>query len=401
MRAWLQSRIGQVPSLIALHFFVGFVFWYGIEKIFLANQLHVGPTGIAVIVTLYTVVTLFLDVPASVVADRWGRRRMLMVAIVCFILANIVLGSAQSFIAYLGGTALWAFFSVCYGGIYEAMLFDSLKEEKREKQYQKVIAWSSLFFMVGIAVSSLVSGFLADHLGFRNVYFLSIIPLIFGLIVLYSVHEPRIHHDDEGAEEIIKRGYFRHLAHAFQAVWQTPKLRLVMFGMVIMFFIQTPLYEFNQYIYIALFKVPVLVGIFGGLAGFVLAFGHYIAIKRSFHPRTLLLITGLSITMVAVLANNYALFFLIFVLAGSSMIENAFATELQHATTSRTRASVTSAVYFAGNVLIVPFIFLFGVIAEQQSIWHAYFLDGVVVLALVGVYIFSQTRMSTKEVRHG
>jgi MFS family permease len=400
MRGWLQSYATQVRSLIALHFFVGFVFWYGIEKIFLTNQLNIGPTGIAAIVTLYTIVTLFLDVPASVIADRWGRRNMLVVAIICFILANIVLGSAHSFIEYLAGTALWAFFSVCYGGIYEAMLFDSLKEEKREKQYQKVIAWSSLFFMVGIAISSLVSGFLADKLGFRNVYFLSIIPLIFGLVVLYRIHEPRIHHDDELAEQIIKTGYFVQLVQAFRVVWQTPRLKLVMFGMVIMFFIQTPLYEFNQYIYITLFKVPVIVGIFGGIAGFLLAFGHYVAIKRSFHPRTLLLVTGLSITMVALLANNYALFFLAFVLVGSSMIENALATELQHATTSRTRASVTSAVYFAGNVLIVPFIFLFGVVAEHQSIWQAYLIDGIVVLALVSVYIVSQHRTSVREVVH-
>ena len=400
MRGWLQAHATQVRSLIALHFFVGFVFWYGIEKIFLTNQLNIGPTGIAAIVTLYTIVTLFLDVPASVIADRWGRRNMLVVAIICFILANLVLGSAQSFIAYLGGTALWAFFSVCYGGIYEEMLFDSLKEEKREKQYQKVIAWSSLFFMVGIAISSLVSGFLADKLGFRNVYFLSIIPLIFGLVVLHRIHEPRVHRDDELAEQIIKTGYFVQLAQAFRVVWQTPRLKLVMFGMVIMFFIQTPLYEFNQYIYITLFKVPVIVGIFGGIAGFLLALGHYIAIKRSFHPRTLLLITGLSITMVAILANNYALFFLAFVLVGSSMIENALATELQYVTTSRTRASVTSAVYFAGNVLIVPFIFLFGFVAEHQSIWQAYLIDGIVVVALVCIYIISQRRTSIREVRY-
>jgi cytochrome bd-type quinol oxidase subunit 2 len=96
--------------------------------------------------------------------------------------------------------------------------------------------------------------------------------------------------------------------------------------------------------------------------------------------------------MVALLSNNFSLLFLSFVLAGSAMLENALQTDLQHATTSRTRASVTSAVYFAGNVLIIPFIYIFGAIAEHQSIWNAYLINGVVVLALVAIYIVLQRR---------
>lgn len=386
-----QSRVGQIPSLIALHFFVGFVFWYGIEKIFLANQLQIGPTGIAAIVTLYTVMTLFLDVPASVIADRWGRRRMLIVSVICFIIANIVLGGAQSFVMYLIGSAFWALFTVSFGGTFEAIMYDSLKEEKREKAFQKVDAWSRFFFMIGISISSLTSGFLADQFGLRSAYFLSAVPLVLALLaLLFITKEPRVHHDDEDAEATMKMGYFAHLLHAFRTVWRSKSLRLVTFAMIIMFFIQTPLYEFNQYIYIVLFQSPVLVGIFGGLAGFMLAVGFFIAIKRAFNPRVLFILTGISITMVALLSNNFSLIFLAFVLAGSAMLENALQTDLQHATTSRTRASVTSAVYFAGNVLIIPFVFIFSAIAEHQSIWNAYLLNGLIVLALVVIYIVLQ-----------
>jgi hypothetical protein len=199
----------------------------------------------------------------------------------------------------------------------------------------------------------------------------------------------------------MKMGYISHLIHAFRIVWRSKSLRLVAFAMIIMFFIQTPLYEFNQYIYIVLFQSPVLVGIFSGLGGFMLAVGFFIAIKRAFNPRVLLILTGISISLVAVLANNFSLIFLSFVLVATAMLENTLQTELQHATTSRTRASVTSAVYFAGNVLIIPFVYIFGIVAEYQSIWNAYLIDGVVVLALIGTYIFLQTRSNKKEVVHG
>lgn len=380
----------QIPGLIALNFFVGFVFWYGIEKIFLSSELNIGATGIAAIVTLYTVLTLVLDVPASVIADRWGRKRMLIVAVVCFIIANIVLGASSTFLIYLLGTVFWAFFAVSYNGTYEAILFDSLKEQQREKKFQKIDAWSRLFFMVGIAISSMASGFLVDEFGLRSAYFLAVIPFIFALGTLLFIREPRVHHDDDVAEDVLKRGYIAHLLHAFKTVLKSPQLGLVAFGMIILAFIQTPMYEFNQYVYIELFSIPTLVGIFGGLSGVMLAVGFLIAIKRTFNPRILLLLVGLAIVIFALLANNVSLFFISFIMVSIAIIENGLQTQLQHATSSRTRASVTSAVLFAGNVLIVPFVIFFSLVAENNSIWLAYLIEGGVVLALsIGYCIFT------------
>lgn len=383
----------QIPGLIALNFFVGFVFWYGIEKIFLSSELNIGATGIAAIVALYIALTLILDVPASVIADRWGRKRMLVVAIICFILANIVLGASSTFVMYLLGTVFWALFAVSYNGTYEAILFDSLKEQQREKAFQKVDAWARLFFMVGIAISSMASGFLVDQLGLRSAYFLSIIPFVFALGTLLLVREPRVHHDDDVAEDVLKRGYITHLLHAFKSVRRSPQLLLVAFGMIILTFIQTPMYEFNQYVYIELFSVPTLVGIFGGLSGLMLAVGFLIAIKRTFNPRILLLLVGLAIIIFALLANNASLLFISFTMVSIAIIENGLQTQLQHATNSRTRASVTSAVLFAGNVLIVPFVVFFSFVAQNNSIWLAYLIEGGVVLALsLGYFIFTAKR---------
>jgi MFS family permease len=392
-KRWITSRFTQVPALIAVHFLVGFIFWYGVEKLFLSNILHIGPTGVAAIVILYMVMTLVLDVPASVLADRWGRKRMLLLAVLLFIASNVVLGSSPNFAVYLVGTALWALFTVSFYGTFEAILFDSLKAQKREAAFQKVDALSRFFFMIGIGIASIASGYLVDHFGFRGVYFLTIIPLLGALIALSFVKEPDVHSDGE-AEDVQKRGYVAHLLHAFKLVWREPKLRLVMFGVIILFFIQTPLYEFSQYIYIALFKSPVLVGLFGGLiGGFVLAGGFLLALKIRVNPTILLFVAGLSIFILAILSSNFSLIFLSAALAGGAMLENALQTELQHATTSRTRAAVTSASYFPGNVLIVPFVYIFGAVAQGHSIWLAYSIDGVVILVLtIGYVIISKEK---------
>jgi MFS family permease len=250
--------------------------------------------------------------------------------------------------------------------------------------------------MIGIVISSMVSGLIADRLGIRSVYFLSVIPFIIALVLLLvKVHEPKIIHTDEEIEDIIRRGYFAHLFNAFTSVWKIPTLRLVMFGTIILFFIQTPLYEFIQYVDIELFKTPLLVGLLGGIGSLFTTLGFYIAIKRKhlFNLRPILLLAGMAVTIIALLANVGSLLPLAFLFIAVSIIENALQTELQHATSSRTRASVTSAVYFAGNVLIVPFIFLFGYVAQHDSIWQAFLIDGGVVLMLSFGY-FLLTRSS-------
>lgn len=386
------SRFTQVPALIAVHFLIGFIFWYGVEKIFLSDILSIGPTGISVIVTLYMAMTLILDVPASVVSDRWGRKRMIVLSVLLFVAANIVLGASQNFAVYLVGTALWALFTVSFYGTFEALLFDSLKAEGREASFQKVDAWSRFFFMIGIGIASIMSGFLADQFGLRSVYFFTLIPLLIALVALVFVKEPKVSHDDE-VEDVTKRGYFGHLLHAFKIVWKNPKLRLVMFGTIVLFFAQTPMYEFNQYIYIELFKSPVLVGIAGGaIGGFVLAIGFLIAIKKTFSPTILLVLISGAVTCLALFANNFSLVFVAIALASIAMLENALQTHLQHATTSRTRASVTSAVYFAGNVLIIPFIVIFGLIAQNQSIWIAYVVAGGVLILMTTAYVILSKR---------
>lgn len=396
-KRWLPSKFTQVPALIAVHFLIGFIFWYGIEKIFLSDVLHVGPTGVSAIVILYMVMTLVLDVPASVIADRWGRKKMIVLAVVLFLAANIVLALSQNFTMYLAGTALWALFTVSFYGTFEALLFDSLKAEGREDSFQKVDAWSRFFFMIGIGIASIASGFLADQFGLRNVYFFTLIPLALAIVTLLFVKEPKVSHDDE-TEDVTKRGYLGHLVHAFKLVWKMPKLRLIMFGAIILFFIQTPMYEFNQYIYIELFKSPVLVGIFGGvIGGFVLALGFFIAVRKSFRSDILMVTIGLAIIGIALLSNHFSLIFVSIALGSVAMLENALQTQLQHSTTSRTRASVTSAVYFAGNVLIIPFIALFGAIAQNQTIWLAYLVDGVVVVLMAAAYIFMSKRVSVSK----
>lgn len=387
------TRLAEIPKqiwlLILFRFSVGFTFWYGIEKLFLRDELQVGPQGIAYIAAVYMVTTLLLDVPAGVLADRWGRKRTLVLSVVLFIIANILLGASTSLVWYLAATFFWALYNVTIDGTFQALLFDSLKERGSEQRFQKIDALAGVAFMLGVTISSLASGVLAEQVGLREVYYVSILPLFVALGCLFFVREPKVTHDEHDA---IIKGYWRHLSGAFGEVIRSPRLRLSVVGMVGLYFILTPLYEFQQYVFIALFDSVVIVGALNGLSGFFLAVGFTIALYKKV-PILLLLVAGVTcMGTILVSQNTIALGALAALAIVATLLQNSVSTELQHATRSRTRAAVTSAVNLIGNTMMLPYVFLFGAMAELWSIWLAYGVTaGVLVIIATSYFILMRT----------
>lgn len=380
-----KIRDNQIRLLTVINFCVGFVLWYGIEKVFLRDELGVGPVGVAQIVIAYMATTLLLDVPAGVIADRWGRKKMLATAIALLGLAGVIAGLSQNFLHYLVATVVWGLFAVAYYGTYEALLFDSLKAQGREKSYQKVDAAARMWFMVGIAISSLISGYVAEQIGLRLTYMTILIPVAVGLYCAVKLYEAKhVEEGDDAADQA--KTHYQHFISAFADIARSRSLLLIAFGILLMYLIQTPMYEFTQYVYLELTSSTTLVGVLNGASGIALAIGFLIALRRSFSQYLILPLLLVAAVSIGVF-QNYVSVVAIFVLYTlMSLFENQVYTELQHSTKSSNRAAVTSAANFVANTAIIPVVIVFGAIAER-SIWTAYLSLSVLSCLLIGLYI--------------
>src|SRR5665213_4130761 len=82
--------------LYGIYFFIGMIFWYGIEKIFLTRVLHFGPSIIAYIVIVYGVIQITLNVPTGLLADRWSRKGMVVVSLLILLVSTTILGTSST-----------------------------------------------------------------------------------------------------------------------------------------------------------------------------------------------------------------------------------------------------------------------------------------------------------------
>lgn len=381
------SEISQAKKLIAIQFLVGSVFWYGIEKTFVKDELGFGAIGISMVVATYLIVTLVLEVPSGILADKWGRKNVLISSLVLFIAANIVLGASQDMGMYLIGTVLWGLFSVTISGTMESMTYDTLLAEGKAAMFQKVDAFQSIAFMVGIFISSSLSGFIGPEFGLRSTYFGSIVPLLIALLIIITLHEPKLH-TEANSKKIVA-----HAKEAFSLILRDRLLTRVAVLLGVVFLMQNLLYEYSQYYYLELFDDNVTIAaILSGASGLFLALGYAVAAKIN-RFQLMLLCAGVAMAVSGLWVSGWAvvIFFLVYPFA--AIIENRSQTALQHGLKSDVRATSTSVVNFLSSCVIIPLSFGFAWIIEQAGAQFAYLIAGVFFMC-VGV-LFALIRLST------
>ncbi len=108
---------------------------------FLARGVTLGETFTLSLV--YSLASLVAEVPTGYLADRFGRKRTMLLGVVLLVAANIISFFAHGFFQFSFFFALLAFSGSCFSGTEEALLYDSLKETKQE---HKMTAFNGRMF---------------------------------------------------------------------------------------------------------------------------------------------------------------------------------------------------------------------------------------------------------------
>ncbi len=118
-------------------------------------------TQIFTIQAAFHLAVLLLEVPSGYLADVVGRKRTLVFGAMFFPLGLALYAAGRGFAAFICAEAVLAVSVSMRSGCDSAMLFDSLRQLKREGEYKRFEGRCALFARSGTAVSSLAGGLLA------------------------------------------------------------------------------------------------------------------------------------------------------------------------------------------------------------------------------------------------
>jgi MFS family permease len=219
-----------------------------IQLFYLANDLTI--VKIAFLGVIWNLIRIILEVPSGILADKWGRKNVLLISSIFAIVQVVILMWANAywhfFIASIVSAVAYSFLS----GTDIAFFYDTLKQLKREKEFEKLWARQHIYQQVPLIIAFASSGFLYKFsrlLPFQ----LSLIFLIASLVVILTFKEPKFH------KPMTHVNVFTHFAKSARHIFENNPLK-TMLVFTIIFSIGSDLsYGYGQ-IYLKQLALPVV-----------------------------------------------------------------------------------------------------------------------------------------------
>lgn len=383
-----QMRIkSRLRPLYVAAFFQGLVFWYAIQ-ILLARNIGVSVAGIGSIVAAMAVTTIVFEFPFGVLADRWSRRKVLLLSSLVIAISSVIGAVATRPWHYLLSQMVWGLFYAMYTGGYDAMVYDVLLEEGATDEYEYWFGRVGRYDSLALVISSLVGGLVAGIFGVRFAYALTLpaIALCFG--AMYAFKEPTVHKRGETTQLLT------HISETLHEVTKTKLLWFYLIAALAMGAACRVFFEFDQ-IWLTELGLPVV--LFGLVnAGILASIGlRSVIVDRIKVERHMLLIVCLSValifaglltipnaTLAAVSLCCIALALMTAMLVMNSIQQKHFRSKL--------RSGANSLISTLTHVAFLPVSLAFGFIAGAWRVGIAVWLPFALIVVSLTFVIFSR-----------
>ncbi len=367
------------PLYVAV-FFLSFVLWYAIEKLFL-RSIGFDDALIGMVFAVFSAVILFVEIPCGVLADRWSRRGVLVLASLTLLIATLIGGLSYGPPMYFASAVMWAIFFALYSGTCDSIIYDTMIEEKvPTKQFDYYLGRVRVMISIASVAGSLAGGLVAQLIGLRWAYLLTIPLVLPSFIALWKLREPRLHKSLEATS------LGSHLRATLRAVLQRGRLLRIIATLSLISALLYTVTEFNQLWSIALLAPIVLYGPINALHLATGGIGGWVAGRvRLNRLPVMLAVLGilLASSLCLVFSRNLALTVAAIAVFCSCLyaITIVFNRYLHELIPSNVRAGASSMTSTIGRIIIIPLSLGIGYLSTHTDIFHASWL--VVGLAML------------------
>jgi hypothetical protein len=225
MFAFLKSLQGA-PSTISHHnervyyateFLAALLFHIPVWVAFELQYINLGQ--LAMIEAIIQGSQLVAELPTGAVADLLGKRPSILIGRAIGVLGLLLYAQGKTFPDFCFYAVITGIGESFVSGAKEALMYDSLKQDKREAQYSKIAAKGSLFIQIGLASATLVGGVLSVW-GYQIAIYASAVAGVIATWIGISFHEPYI-----DTEKFTLRRYVGHFKVGFSELFKSAYVR--------------------------------------------------------------------------------------------------------------------------------------------------------------------------------
>ena len=359
----------------------GMVLWYAIEKV---NMTRIGfsPGTIVTEVVIIYSVSLALEVPSGILADRWSRKGVLAIAVGALALTTLLFGMAHSVNQYLLASVAFGVYFACFSGLTDSIIYDSLLEaEGTAKRFEQLYGRLKTLLSIPLVAGSLLGAVVASRFGLQAAYLWSLPPIILSIGTALLLHEPTLHRQSAETKLLL------HIRQTFAYVFKRRSIVWLVIAMVAASVLYTTFMQIDQLWPVALHLPLVWYGPLNALLLTGIGVSGYVGAKiaGSRHAQIATALAGVActwlLTVHQIVVVAVAEFGIICTFGGLFVVANR---RLHDSLPSRLRSGASSAVSSAATLCFIPILFGFGWLAKSTSVFAAsYALLPIAVLVLI------------------
>lgn len=357
-------------------FFYDLIFAYPVYNL-LFSRSGLSDTEISILLAWWAFVAVVFEIPSGVIADKWSKKWLIVVAPVLKGLCYLIWGGLDgTFLIFAIGFLIWGLGSTLITGTYQSFVYDSLAAKGEEDLFPKVLSRIYFSKKIGIGLGLLLGGLVAS-ISLDLAFFLSLLPLLISFLLALSFKEFK------DVSEVEDEKSLSYLFKSFKDIRASKALQYLFLTVVVLGLFGN-LEEYDQ-LYFDLVDLPVALF---GVAAFIPFFGSALIESNSYRLKNiksiyitlpliaagLLLVTGLTPTLytVGLLALSYI------VIGPLQVLSEAF---IQHEVPSKNRATIVSVGNVAKQMMGIGFYLLFALLIKLTNLESIYiFSAGVLIL---------------------
>lgn len=200
--------------------------------------------------TVFHITSLIFEIPSGILADVFGRKKMLIVSSIMRMIGNIVMIFSNNLFTVCLALAFYALSYNSASGTGDALAYDSLKIARSEDEFEKYESNQLIIYRICSGLSTLCAGF-ALFIGYRIAYGTDLIMCAIQIFVLLSLHEVYASEPSYGRETSAIRRLAQCFKESFYFLRQAGKAMRIMMcnsfvgavDILLLFFLQAKLSE--------------------------------------------------------------------------------------------------------------------------------------------------------------
>ncbi len=353
--------------------------WYGLQFFFDLIPIYpvyavmmieggITPIELSLLFIVWSGTAVALEVPLGVLGDRLPRKRLVLVSCLLKSIAFAIWLATPNFFGFMAGFICWGVSDTILSGTIHALLYDGLSNNDEQMHFTRIYSRGAAIGEIGIALALLLGGVLSQWLGYSAALILSIAsPLVAALLAWLLLPNLEVH------EAAKRESYIRTLQNGWKhAIGQ----RLILYIIVLFAGIGTFYSVFEEYVGPFLrerdFSLVAIGIVTAGYQG-CRAVGMWMAGRlpefQLRHMNFLYLAGAICLILMPFGGDIVMVVMLSMFVISFAVVEIILETRLQHAIESHARATVTSVVNTAREIVGMLHYLLIGLVATATS-WH-------------------------------